>query len=303
MESSSLLLFPEAVDFTFKLSNHIWILYRCPSCGAIPIRSNHWLRVFVRKKWRWVCAATYKEAGSCFARWCSGVSECVLVINRGYDFSEDVHYDVYRLGQMTQLDYDILSLLRSSKILTITHGVFSDEKLMDSLEELNSKYDGQLKTYSECRSVKSCTYAQVRDRFPSLDLFCENPSLSVACGNMIYKCLFIDGQKEAMSQVFCSLVVECLCAHFDLNAVKPLGKKSSYKWRVWHAAHRASYNWFSTSISEKKLIAALDMLNIDCDSKLNHFAESNDKKLIAALEKLNFDCDSKLKHCGESRNI
>ena len=196
-----------------------------------------------------MCAATYKETGSCFARGCSTVSEYVLVINRGYEFFEGLHYDVYKLGEITTLEYDILTLLKTTTILTMTHGVFSDEKLIDSLDELDNKYDGQLKTYSQCRSVRSCTYGQVRNRFPFSDPFCKNPSLSVACGNMIYKCLFIDEQKEAMSQVFCSLVVNCLCAHFDLKAVMPIGRKSSYKWRVWDAAHEASSKWFSTSIS------------------------------------------------------
>ena len=247
-----------AADWNPKVSETVHFLYRCSGCDIVPLKLNHWIRCVkpgsvqadgqssVQGCWR--CGAMYENKGACLARWGSSCgSGCVLVINYDPEFEAGKKYDIFMIGEMSEKHSFILDLLRSAVLLESSSGKTTQSKLMSALERLNHECDEQLKHLVECRYIRSCTYETFKQRC-TWEPYCEDPRLSLSFGNQMYKALYIGSDTPTMSVDARELLLECLCAHYDLEPLKP--KSKGAKFRAWKWGMDVGREWRNRSSDE-----------------------------------------------------
>ena len=148
-------------------------------------------------------------------------------------------YRIFLLGIFPKRDDGILQLLKAAK-LREEAGDLSRESLLAALDRLNDACLQKLCHVKECRTVRSVTYEQVKKTI-NYEPYCEDPRLSMAESNKLYKGLYIDPETPVLSQEHRERLLACLCSYHALEDVEP--RQSLALHAHWMAAVEAAQNW------------------------------------------------------------
>ena len=77
----------------------------------------------------------------------------------------------------------------------------------------------------------------------------EHPELSLSHLQLLYKALYIGSDIPTMSARSLELVLECLCAHFNLERLKP--ERKGQKFEAWNFAMDVGMKWRNQRLEQR----------------------------------------------------
>ena len=251
-----------------RLSNCVRVLVRCGVCYSAPLYQHHWLRTVDpsitqedgkdNATGQWICACMHDNGNSCASKLGHGKGYGrAVVINSGPYFRVGEKYDCFFLGSTSQDEEAILQILGAADLCKTSSSESTEEQMISALEQLNSESGGSLKSHARCCLVQSSTYEEFKTKC-SLHVLCDNPRLSFSGGTSLFRVLSFEKTIPTMSDDCRQLVLDCLCAHFDLQQVRP--RTNGERYRVWSlamaAAKRFKHKRKAHVLSQAKFVLA-----------------------------------------------
>ena len=262
--------FVALADWNPKLSDEIYLLYRCARCKMAPLKLCNWVRSVKKdvalkedstmaSTGDWRCAARYDKAtvgkwdgGPCLQKWGDGHGHGrVLVIKRQDEgaFKNGSKYAMYFLGpDRSKEDEFVMTMLRAAVLLdkipeskrVLVDGKFPAEDVVSAIEELNEACEKSLSVLAECRGLRSCNYDEFKEKCPHRESYLMRrescaPLWFFAAAGVLFKALYVPEETEVIDSGFKNDLLACLIAYHDfagLQKPKNAGPKRNAYWYV-----------------------------------------------------------------------
>ena len=222
------------------------VFFRCGGCGIAPLQQSKWLRTVRPEKagekgcssqyGMWRCAAKYPD-GACLAGFKNHGQGRVLVLTDLDAVTCGQTYKIVFLGVCNTRQDNVITMLKTAKLLEKSKWDDAKESMIDALEKLNEECENKLITLAECRTLRARTHADIEQRI-NWTPYCEDERLSINNGGMLYKALYVPPETKSLDDEHRDKVLASLVCFYDLSTCKPqpgcksAGKKKAYKWMV-----------------------------------------------------------------------
>ena len=213
-----------------------------------PLKQNKWLRTVKPSKvgekecssqyGMWRCAAKY-DTGACLASFTDKGQGRVLVLTDLDEVANGRTYKIVFLGVCNKRQENVITMLKTAKLLETSKWDDAKESMLDALERLNEECENKLITLAECRTLRACTHDDIEQRI-NWTPYCEDERLSINNGGLLYKALYVPPDTESLDDELRDKVLASLLCFYDLRTCQPQSKcksaeqKAAFRWMCEH---------------------------------------------------------------------